>query len=320
MKRFLSFSLFLAGIMVALSCCSKNTGGDETEQDPDAAYADLKKVTYESTDELFPNPERGFFTHLEFFSNGNMSPITATQLESQRLLNRSLIFTIYYMPDYIDCPIADSYLSFLKQNLQTLRENGFKCVLRFAYNRSYANDAHPWNAKEEIIHSHIDQLKPIFEEYSDVIFCLEAGFIGTFGEWYYTDYYKFEPQTAEDYQSRRVLMDKLLEALPEDRQILVRYPAAKLMMYGLTVADSLTVDTAHDGSAISRIGHHNDCFVSSNNDVGTYKAPEERNYVYSETRYLIWGGETCAVTAYCDCSRALGRCEDHHMTYLKTIT
>lgn len=319
MKRFYIFSLAIVGVLFSLSCCNKTPGGDDTapEEDADAAYADLKKVKYESTDALFPNPERGFFTHLEFFSNGNMSPITQTQLESQRLLNRSLIFTIYYMPDYMDCPIAESYLTFLKQNLQTLRENGFKCVLRFAYNRSYDESAHPWDASEEIVHSHIDQLKPIFDEYSDVIFCLEAGFVGTFGEWYYTDNFNYQPKTEEDYQPRRRLMDKLLEVLPEDRQVLVRYPAAKLMMYGLTVADSLTVDTAHDGSDISRIGHHNDCFVSSTNDVGTYMVIEnDRQYTYNETRYLIWGGETCAVTAYCDCSRALGRCEDHHMTYL----
>lgn len=290
--------------------CSK---GDD---DPDSAYSSLTKYAFEQSDEQFPNPERGFFSHLEIHSNASPSVMPASMLRSERVLNRSLVYNIYYLENFIDAPISDDYLALIEGNMAVLREVGMKCVLRFAYNRSYSELDHPWDATEEVVHQHIAQLRPIFQEYADVILCLEAGFVGTFGEWYYTDNFNYRPRTTEEYAPRRRLMDALLNALPAERQIVVRYPAAKLMMYELTVADSLTEATAHNGSAIARIGAHNDCFVSSSNDVGTYNNNEERQYVYAESRYTIWGGESCAVTAYCDCERALPKVELHHMTYL----
>lgn len=315
-ERYIHIVSFLFLSIAIFAGCDKTGGAQTDDTDPDAAYSDLGKVTYSPTDELFPNPERGFFTHLEISSDGSLSPISKTMLEGERFLNRSLVYTIYYMPDFISSPISDEYLALIQQNMDTLRENGFKCVLRFAYKRSYTEADHPWDAAEDIVHQHIAQLKPVLQENADVILCLEAGFIGTFGEWYYTDNFGFNPKTTEDYASRKRLVDALLDALPEERQVLVRYPAAKMGMYGITAADSITVATAHDGSDLSRIGAHNDCFVSSANDVGTYDSTEDREYVYTESRYTVWGGETCAVTAYCDCSRALPKCEDHHMTYL----
>lgn len=310
MKRNCLYYIALCLAFCASACSSSEAGGG-----PDDIYASLEKVTYAASDEIFPNPERGFFSHLEISSDGAQSPISKDLYERERLLNRSLVYTIYYMPDFLSGPISDDYLSLLETNLARLREVGFKCVLRFAYKRSYTEADHPWDATQEVVNSHLDQLAPILKEYSDVIFCLEAGFVGTFGEWYYTDNYGFEPRTSEDYEPRRRLLHRLLDIMPDDRQVLVRYPAAKLKIFDIGVKDSITVNTAHDGSDISRVGTHNDCFVSSTNDVGTYQAAEERPYVYGESRYTIWGGETCAVTAYCDCKRALPKCEEHHMTY-----
>ena len=42
-----------------------------------------------------------------------------------------------------------------------------------------------------------------------------------------------------------------------------------------SIAGGDTVDaiSAHDGSHISRTGHHNDCFLASDTDYGTYTAP-----------------------------------------------
>ena len=89
-----------------------------------------------------------------------------------------------------------------------------------------------------------------------------------------------------------------------------------MKIFNITVADSVTVASAHNGSDISRVAHHNDCFVSSDSDVGTYKNDNERPYVYNETRYLIWGGESCRVEPYGTCENSIPACENHHMTYL----
>ena len=307
-------TLFKAAALAAFMLVSCTTAPSD---DPDAEWASLRRLSFKEMPRGdIPNPERGFLSHIEIFSNGSMSPLSNSVFESSRLLGQRLIYTIYYMPDFIDSPISDSFLALVDANMKKIRENGFKCVLRFAYKRNYTEFDHPWDAAPEVVNGHIDQLAPVLRANSDVIFCLEAGFVGTFGEWYYTDNYVYQPKTAADYELRRQLLKKLLRTMPETRQVLVRYPTAKTTIYGITAADSLTVATAHDGSDISRTGHHNDCFVSSSNDVGTYMNTAERKYVYAESRYTIWGGETCALTPYCDCKLTLPKCEEHHMTYL----
>ena len=314
MKSRLFLPLIFSSLLLSLAI-SCNKGNKPT--DPDADFVSLKKIEFEVDNEDFANPERGFFSHLEFKSSSkSWVTVSDVTLDAQRKLGRSLLYTIYYLDSFFESPISEDYLDYIRSNMQSLRDNGFKCVLRFAYKRSYSENAHPWDPTWEVISGHIDQLKPIFEEYADVIFVLEAGFIGTFGEWYYTDHFNFDPKTVEEYVPRRQLLDKLLAALPAKRQIAIRYPGAIIKMLDITPQDTLTVKTAHDGSILSRLAHHNDCFVSSNNDVGTYVGLVEREFVYANSRYTIWGGETCNVALAGHCENSLEMCKKHHMTYL----
>ncbi|WP_438875234.1 DUF4832 domain-containing protein, partial [Bacillus cereus group sp. Bce033] len=55
---------------------------------------------------------------------------------------------------------------------------------------------------------------------------------------------------------------------------------------------------AFDGSAVSRLGAHNDCFLASATDVGTYsedpvQRERERDYVAAVASIAPFGGETC---------------------------
>ena len=52
--------------------------------------------------------------------------------------------------------------------------------------------------------------------------------------------------------------------------------------YSLAVTDS----TAFDGNDISKTGHHNDCFLASDTDLGTYtNIDDEKAYLESDTKY-----------------------------------
>ena len=45
-------------------------------------------------------------------------------------------------------------------------------------------------------------------------------------------------------------------------------------------------------------GHHNDCFLASSTDFGTYDDKSvEYPYLKDDTKYTVMGGETCAVSA-----------------------
>jgi hypothetical protein len=76
---------------------------------------------------------------------------------------------------------------------------------------------------------------------------------------------------------------------------------------------------AWSGSKRARVGHHNDCFLASSSDYGTYAAPIDawRSYVAQDSAYLPMGGETCAVyPAKTDCAPAQAEMAGLHVSYL----
>jgi len=90
-------------------------------------------------------------------------------------------------------------------------------------------------------------------------------------------------------------------------------------------ADAIDATTAHDGSHISRTGHHNDCFLASDTDYGTYTAPhsasntDEYDYLSQETKYTVMGGETCNPNPpRSECDKAKEEMELFHYTYLNS--
>jgi hypothetical protein len=82
--------------------------------------------------------------------------------------------------------------------------------------------------------------------------------------------------------------------------------------------DPISADEAYDESNKSRIGHHNDCFVASATDYGTYtNLEEDLAYLHETTQYTITGGETCnGSTSHSDCDNSVSRMSTLHWTYM----
>ena len=298
---------FVLFFMFFLIACEKD--GSET---PDLS---LHRVDYTESDSIFTNPERGFYTFQEFRSN-NDNVMTLNYLKNLRANAISLVYTTYTMPDYRDQLIPQEFLERIRDNMELLREGGCKTVLRFRYTSSTSDT--PWDAPEDMVHEHIRQLTPLLQDYSDVILVLEAGFIGVWGEWYYTENFIYRP-SEDEYGPRRLLLDALLEALPTNRMICVRYPAAKLYSFGLHHTDTLTRETAYNGSTLSRVAFHNDCFLADQDDRGTFGGNRNfRNYWANESKYVAMGGETCGVSSYSACPNALLDMAKYHWTFMNT--
>nr|KAG5701336.1 hypothetical protein BaRGS_006110 [Batillaria attramentaria] len=147
------------------------------------------------------------------------------------------------------------------------------------------------------------------------------------GEWYYTDHFGmpewhtaghdpvtgYMPQALND---RKQVLLALLHATPKSIQVQVRYPAQKMHMMGSTPA---TLHAVQQGQDAARTGNHNDCFLSSDNDVGTYRDKAvEYPYLEKDTRYTIMGGETCKLTNNHrhECPTALKEMAMFHWTFL----
>jgi hypothetical protein len=182
-----------------------------------------------------------------------------------------------------------------------------KCVMRFAYTSEITGK----DAPLDVILQHLEQLKPVFEKNADVIAMLQAGFIGAWGEWYYSSNNLKTPAI------RASILNKMLEVLPERRMIQVRTPVYKMEFLQRTSALQRT--EAFLGSKAARIGHHNDCFMASVTDYGTYANVEtEKAYINSEGIYLPVGGETCPPEGVdpADCQKAMSEMRNLRWTYL----
>ena len=315
MKYFAYIAMTFATLLF-LSCTLEPSG--KPDQNPSEVIPDeeLTLVEFTESNKIFANPERGFYKHYDFL-NSSASPLSVSALQAARVeSNITLFYTGHYLTEFVKSDISDKFLNLVRTNMQALRDAGAKCVLRFAYTNSQSKK--PWDAEPKWVARHIEQLKPILQEYSEVILCFQSGFIGVWGEGYYTDNFFFDPQTPEEHKLRKEHNDAMLDAIPADRQVALRTPMFKRNMYATSYTDTLTLATAYDGSAKARICAFNDCFGASADDYGTFIGKDTREYWRKETRYTLMGGETCGLSDYCKCKQSIKDCEDFHWTYMNS--
>ncbi|MET0491678.1 MAG: DUF4832 domain-containing protein [Actinoplanes sp.] len=257
-------------------------------------------VSYPPSTENFANPERGFYHHT---NECNASTFDEATLRSYRTSQGiSLVMCIFYLREYRTSPIAATALNHLQAQLDTVRRAGLKVVLRFAYTDSDDADATPAQVR-----SHLDQLAPYLRTNADVISVVQAGLIGTWGEWWDTRNFGDEGViNAQNWADRKSVTDKLLSVVPSTRAIQLRTPKFKRTMYGT--------------GRVARIGHHNDCFLASPDDYGTYENPSvEYPYLQQDTLTNPMGGETCNVNPpRSECPTATAELAGFHWSYLNT--
>jgi hypothetical protein len=283
-------------------------------------------VPYTPSDANFANPERGFYHYIETRASAP-EPYDLDTLRSYREDESiTLLYCITYLDEFVESPISADFLAHIERNLATVREAGLKCVLRFAYTDDWNNEQPPYgDATKTQILAHIDQLEPVLRANIDVIAAMQAGFIGVWGEWYYTDHFVDDPNLPDDispaqWANRYDVLSHLLAALPVTRTVALRYPATKQALFG--VSTPLTPSQAFNGSEIARTGFHNDCFLASDTDYGTYREEDiegDKTYLAAETSYLPMGGETCNPNPpRSSCPTALAELARFHWSYLNS--
>jgi len=282
--------------------------------------AQTATVNYTASTAVISNPERGFYKYSDT-NSGTYDLLNQTTLINYRQnQNISIIFRYYYLETFKSSPISASYLSNMQIDFDRLRNAGLKVVMRFAYGDD-ENDS-PRDASKSQILAHINQIKPLLEANSDVILALQAGFIGTWGEWYYTSQPEFggygyndTSLTPANKANRKEVVDALLNALPNNRMVQLRTPIMKRDMYGTAPVSNAQ---AFNGSNIARLGHHNDCFLASEDDYGTYEQPSiDFPYLMQDSKFTPVGGETCAVNSpRSDCATAIEELAKYHWSWL----
>ncbi|PWA05942.1 T9SS type A sorting domain-containing protein [Flavobacterium psychrotolerans] len=285
--------------------------------------AQTTNVIYKASTATFPNPERGFYKFTSASSSGSYQGLSQSTLTNFRLNNNiTLIYREFKLDAFVNSPISSSYLANMQSDFDVLRKSGLKAFIRFTYsdNETVAQR----DASKATILSHISQLKQLLQANSDVISLMQAGFIGTWGEWYYTSQAEFggggyngSSLTASNISNRREVVDAMLSALPTGRMVQVRTPAIKRDLYSSTaIADS----QGYNQTNVARVGHFNDCFLASSTDYGTYaNSSVEYPYLAQDTKFTPMGGETCALNSpRSDCASAISEMAKFHWSFLNS--
>jgi len=261
--------------------------------------------TYTESDEIIANPERGLqkysITNNTYYTSENYSNINESTLTGWRTGPEkvTVIYRYFLLGNFMDTVISETYLNNIQLDFDRIRNAGLKVLVRFSYtNRQSTAPQQPVKA---MILQHIEQLGPVLERNKDVIVAHQAGFIGTWGEWYYTNSTEFGTDgniIPTQWQNRKEVVDAMLAATPSGIPLQVRYPQAKITMYGTT---ALTSETAYSDSPQARIGFYNDAFLNVWGDMGTYRntgqfgnpvGTSDYEFLANETQYLPMTGET----------------------------
>ncbi|MEM1327312.1 MAG: DUF4832 domain-containing protein [Bacteroidota bacterium] len=314
---------------------------------PFLMIAQSTTINYQSSSADFANPERGFYRYSETRAS-NYTPLSATELASWRMLHppvfgvnnfqiySTLTFRYFFLDDFKSSPITQNFLIQMEDDFAAARQAGTKIIVRMAYTNDVDDSCGssfcpPYgDAPKSVVLNHIEQLKPIFFANKDVIAVVQMGFIGIFGENYYTDFFGDASMSPfklfnNNWNDRNEVLGDLLDAVPTDRMIQVRYPQLKQRYLGgvnaPTTFPALTIGEAYGESDKARLGFHNDCLLASPTDFGTYTdygnstSPSMNDttrlkpYKAADSKYVAVGGETCSAYEPFDNCEPSGRAD-----------
>ena len=290
----------MASISLVVGCPSAVATDDD---DAGTVEPPLRAHAYVEATAPILNPERGWYG----WSNG----LGTDDYASGRPAGRTLYYADVELAAFRAGPISEARLDDLEVAFGHARAAGVKLIVRFNYTGDAGAGTETFeDAPLAQILDHITQLGPSLTTHQDVIALVQAGFIGAWGEWHDSTAGNDRPA------ARAAVLEALLDHLPPGLQTAVRTPGFKEEAYGGPLASA----SAFDGSDAARVGHHNDCFLASETDVGTYP-PDAiqagKDFVAAEGRFLAVGGETCRVFEPRSlCPSALAEMEALHWSYL----
>ncbi len=332
-------------------------------------YAQTTTVPYmPNDDENIVNPDRGFYFPIYPPAEmGNFTPMTPTDLANKRQnlfdplggaeyqIRTGLFYRYYVLDRNADAnAVADFAESSMQQDFDALRQAGGRLIVRFAYTIGKRPECpgvlpcSPYgDAPPATVTAHIRALEQVLKNNEDVIAAVQIGFIGVWGEQYYTDYFGDASKppymlSATNWTNRNQVVSELLDAVPTSRMVQIRYPQMKQKFFSGATAPvtqtainqvAMTAAEAYTGTDKARLGLHNDCFLVDATDSGTYidygpnsiggiaAANILKPYAMNEGKYTAVGGETCyppngELNFYNSCENAKKDMEELHFSYL----
>jgi hypothetical protein len=273
-----------------------------------AATAVQKERVFRESREIFPNPERGFYSPV---NTGRMK-----KLDGLRQQGISLLFAETDLREFKERDLTSEKLAEVREALAAARRAGLKVIFRAAYGytgRDYRADPKDMDR----ILGHIRQMGEVLTGNADVLCGVQAGMLGPWGEWHGSNW--GDPPSLE---ARRKVLFAWLDALPAPITVDIRRPMFIRDIYADEPGGStLTEKTAYSGSRLSRTGFHDDSFLALPSDSGTFVEAgwdrrRELEWCSQHGRFTPSGGETVPTSAGTPISQVLSEMELFHTSYL----
>jgi len=203
-------------------------------------------------------------------------------------------------------PLSATMLKDINTHIAAFAGTGMRLMVRFTYNFGPIGPG-AMDAPLDLISKHIDQVAPILLHYKDFIFAIEAGFIGTWGEWH-------DSTNGNDTAvAHKIVLDKELSYFSGLFPILVREPA-DLIQYnnGLTPAPGLGLHDDYYASNSTDAGTWENCDTGAGFCVPQYTSDQLRSYAATVSATTTFAGEFGALYPTLQACSAL---DDYSYTY-----
>lgn len=243
----------------------------------------MDKILFQEDISQIKNPERGWF---RIFKSDEMNGIE--KLKAQKI---SIVLLEADLKEFVTVPISEEKLDEISDAFTSARNNDLQVIFRAAYDFDGLPSSEPKSL--DIIKGHITQLKSILYRNEDILYCVQAGFLGPWGEWH-SSFYGDPPSLT----AMKTVLFELMDAVPKTRAVLVRRPVFIREIYKGEPGGNIIAETsAYDGSDLSRTGYFNDALLSTDDEYGTYSDMEysrqdELEWADIHTKFTPFVGET----------------------------
>ena len=273
-----------------------------------AAAAGLKERVFQESREIFPNPERGFYSPVK---TGRIK-----NLDGLRQRGISLLFVETDLREFKERDLSPEKLTEIREAFAAARRSGLKVIFRAAY--GYTGQDYRADPKDMgRILSHIRQMGVVLTQNADVLCGVQAGMLGPWGEWHGSNW--GDPPSLE---ARRKVLFAWLDVLPAPIPVDIRRPMFIRDIYADEPGGStLSEETAYSGSKLSRTGFHDDSFLALPCDSGTFveagwDRQRELKWCSQHGRFTPSGGESVPDSARTPISQVVREMELFHTSYL----
>lgn len=209
---------------------------------------------FKESDMELSNPDRGYYWQVESSRKEKFS-----RLEEEGYRLTLLTFDLQNDNEGI---LSLEKLQELEDALEAAQDHHIGVIFRAAYG---FEDTPNEPEELEMLGEHIRQMSTVLNEYADNILCIQAGLLGAYGEWHSGRFLTRNEEKAKE--ARLYVLRQWEKHLEKDIEVAVRRP--KYIREAQGILDN-------------RLSFHNDAFLSTDDDMGTY------DDIYSRQEELAW--------------------------------